>query len=82
MPSGWVTRHSWSCTSPCKDWLRTRTEVLERSIVFMWFSSGSVAGQAPSRSQTYRVAGVGSQTLAFSMPGRLASAWYSEAMAT
>ncbi len=40
------------------------------------------APSAGSRSQMYIVAGTGSQTLAFSIPGRLDSAWYSEAMAT
>ncbi|MCY1538710.1 hypothetical protein D9M68_742630 [compost metagenome] len=40
------------------------------------------ASAPQARSQMYMVAGSGSQTFAFSMPGRLARAWYSEAMAT
>ncbi|MNY57569.1 hypothetical protein D3C86_1937950 [compost metagenome] len=62
--------------------------VVQGLVQFAHFGSGKIDGfhvcapQADLRSQMYMVAGSGSQTLALSMPGRLASAWYSEAMAT
>ena len=61
--------------------------VVQGLVQIAHFSFGKVDGLhvcAPQAvfSQMYMVAGSGSQTLALSMPGRLASAWYSEAMAT